>query len=61
MKVRELIEQLQKVNPDLEVVLTTIDDDGGARSFDNIVIDLGWEPSGILSLESNSCCLYDIT
>lgn len=57
MKVRELIEQLQKVNPELEIVLTISDGDEEPRSFDNIVIDLGWEPSGVLSIESNSCCM----
>lgn len=56
MKVHELIEQLQKVNPELEIVLTTGDGDEESRSFDDVVVDLGWEPSGILSLDSNSCC-----
>lgn len=56
MKVKELIEQLQKVNQELEVVIA-INDKDELRAFDGIWIDLGWGPSGVLSIESNNCIM----
>jgi len=53
MKVKELIEELMKVDQELNIVLTIHDDDE-CYTFDDIHIDLGWEPSGVLSIESKA-------
>ena len=55
MKVKKLIEELQKINPELDVVLTI--NDGDITAWELQTIDLGWEPSGVVSLESNNCIL----
>ena len=55
MKVKELIEKLQKVNQELDVVLTI--NDGDVASWELQEISLGWEPSGVVSLESDNCIL----
>ena len=57
MKVKELIEKLQEVNPELNVILTVYED-GNLKAFDDIWIDLGWEPSGQCSIESKTLILY---
>ena len=58
MKVYELIEKLQKVNQELDVVLTTTREGAGdVTSWELQDIDLGWEPSGVVSLESSSCIM----
>lgn len=53
MTVKELIAKLNEVNGDLNVVLTVYED-GGVRIFDDVWIDLGWEPSGQCSIESKT-------
>ena len=55
MKVKDLIEKLQEVNQELDVVLTIHDED--VSSWTLQTIDLGWEPSGVVSLESNECIM----
>ena len=55
MKVKELIEKLLKVDQELDVVLTI--NDGDITSWELQTIDLGWEPSGVVSLESDNCIL----
>lgn len=57
MKVKELVSQLRKVNPELEVVLTIHDGDGNITSWELQTVDLGWEPSDVISLESNECIM----
>ena len=56
MKVKDLIEKLREINPELDVVLT-VNDDGDITSWELQTIDLGWEPSGVVSLESDNCIL----
>ena len=56
MKVKDLIEKLRDINPELDVVLT-VNDDGDITSWELQTIDLGWEPSGVVSLESDNCIL----
>ena len=56
MKVKDLIEKLREINPELDVVLT-VNDEGDITSWELQTIDLGWEPSGVVSLESNNCIL----
>ena len=56
MKVKDLIEKLQMVNQELEVVLTIHDHDD-ISSWTLQTIDLGWELSGVVSLESNECIM----
>lgn len=55
MKVKELIAKLQEIDQELNVVLTINDD--GISSWTLQTIDLGWEPSGVVSLESNECIM----
>ena len=56
MKVKDLIEKLREVNPELDVVLTIYDEDyGDSTSWELQDISLGWEPSGVISLESDNC------
>lgn len=59
MKVKDLIEELEKVNPELNVVLcvSTEELDIGFSHliFDDVWIDMGWEPSGQCSIESKTC------
>ena len=59
MKVKELIEKLQEVDQELNVVLcvNTEEVDIGHSNliFDDVWIDLGWEPSGQCSIESKTC------
>ena len=54
MKVRELMEELSKINPETEVVLT-INDDEDVASWELQYINLGWMPAGMVSLESGKC------
>lgn len=56
MKVGELIEKLMEVDPEFEVVLT-IHEEGNITAWDSVYVDQGWEPSGVVSLESNHCCM----
>lgn len=56
MKVKELIEELSKVDGDFEVVLT-IHDEVDSTTWDDVCVDHGWAPSGVVSLESIHCCL----
>lgn len=62
MKVKELIEKLREVNPELNVVLcvNTEEMDIGYSHliFDDIWVDLGWEPSGQCSIESKTLIGY---
>ena len=55
MKVKELIEKLKEVDQELNVVLTI--NDGDVTSWELQEIDLGWEVSGVVSLESNECIM----
>ena len=56
MKVKDLIEKLREVNPELDVVLTIYDEDyGDSTSWELQDISLGWEPSGVISLQSDNC------
>jgi len=56
MNVKELIEELKKVDPEFEVVLT-IHGEVESTTWDGVCVDHGWAPSGIVSLESIHCCL----
>ena len=57
MKVKELIEKLQGINPELDVELKINDGDGNITSWELQTIDLGWEPLGVVSLRSDNCIL----
>lgn len=57
MKVHELVGLLANVDKDLMVVLTVRDEDGCLTSWELEGIDLGWKPSGVLSLESTRCII----
>lgn len=62
MKVRELIIELQKVNPELDVVLN-VDISELCPEYDSVnyrlkYISMGWEPSGVISLESDEITGY---
>ena len=57
MKVKELVSQLQKINQELDIELKIHDEDGNITSWELQTIDLGWEPLGVVSLESDNCIL----
>ena len=55
MKVKELVEKLKEVDPELEVELTV--NDGDITQWELQEINLKWESLGVISLESNNCIL----
>ena len=58
MKVKELIKKLTEINQELEVVLTIHNfegDDYDYATFDDVTIDMGWGPSGVVSIEASNC------
>ena len=53
MKVRELVEELNGVDPELDVVICTTNDMGEVFAWNVTHTSRGWEPSGVFSIESN--------
>ena len=57
MKVKELIKELQGINPELDVELEIDDGDGNITSWELQTINLKWESLGVVALESDNCIL----
>ena len=53
MNVNELMEELQKTNPEHEVVLCITNEVGEVFAWNVTHISRGWEPSEVFSIESN--------
>ena len=57
MKVKDLIEELKKVDSDYDVVVERIDESGDSSAYDTETVDFGWSASGIVSIVVGDCIM----